>query len=144
MPINTLIQSRLCQTLRTRHTAFKPLDIKAWHHQGSQGPIVQMKHISHHLMFMFFDQPSIHTLFQAGCDFLFSHGTIATRINAQQFQNSMGCDGQQTDKRPGRTGQPSHWSRNKSCHGLWIKLANSFWHKFTKNNGCEGNGGHNQ
>ena len=56
---------------------FKPLDVAAWRHHGREGAVVQVKHVAHHLVLVFFDETRIHPLDQAGGDFFFRNSAAA-------------------------------------------------------------------
>ena len=132
------------ECLRRGQIRIQPFNLGPWHHQGGQGPVVQMKHIAHHLMLVRFNQAGVHALLQAGRYFL-DRDTAALRfIDAQQFQHALRAQGQQPDERFGQLRQPGHGPGNPARHAFRKHLADALGHQFAKNDGGEGDGRHHQ
>jgi hypothetical protein len=72
----------LLQAVGHRIGRIQPFHIRARHHQRGQRPIVKPKHVLHHLVLMLLDHARVDTLFEAGSDFFFGHGTRAGSVNA--------------------------------------------------------------
>ena len=121
---------------------FEPLNIAARRHHGSERTVVEVENVAHHLVFVFFDEPGIHTFDQTGRDFFFGHSAAAFAVDAHEFEHALRGQRKQFDKGPRYFGQPGHGARHQPGHGLGIELADALGHQFTKNNGGEGDEGH--
>ena len=63
------------------------MHIGARHHERGEWPVVELKHVLHHLVLMLLDDAGVNALLQAGRYFLFSHGAGGVSVYTQQLQN---------------------------------------------------------
>ena len=137
-------RGRQRQAVRHGIGAVEPLHVGARRHERGQGPLVQAKHVLHHLVLLLLDQAGVHAFFQAGRDFFFGHRTRGGGVNAQQLERARRGARKQLDKGFGRPGQPQHGPRHPAGHGFRVQLADALGHQLAKNNGGEGDHGHHQ
>jgi hypothetical protein len=93
------LDARKVQRLCHRKVSVHPTDVSARHHQRRQGPLVQAKHVLHHLAFMVFDQAGVQAFIEAGRDFFFSDSVVGLRVDAQQLEHALCGGGQQSHER---------------------------------------------
>jgi hypothetical protein len=73
-------------------------------------PVVQVKHVLHHLVLVLLDQAGIHAFFKAGGDFFFRHGAAGRVVDAQQLEGGLRADGQQPAQTAWRRWPPRSWA----------------------------------
>ena len=134
----------LVDSLGDSHRGIQPFNAGARQHDGGQQAVIKQEHVLHHLVLMFLDQSGIHALFQTGGNFFFGHGPASTVVNPKQFENGMGTEGQQPDKRLGTRSDPHHGTRYQPRHSFGVELPDALGHQFAEHNGDVGNGHHHK
>ena len=134
--------ARLVDSFGDSSRGIQPFNAGARQHDRREQAVIQQEDVLHHLVLMLLNQSGIHALLQTGGNFLFCHGPAGTVVNPKQFENGMGAEGQQPDKRLGPRSDPHHGTRHQARHGLGVKLTDALGHQFAEHNGDVGNGHH--
>ena len=114
------------------------------HHQRTDLPVIQPKHIAHHRVLVRLDHTGRRAFHQHGVDFFFRHGAAAGFFHSHQAKERAGRCGQQQYKRLGGHRQKVDGPRYQAGKRFGVRLPDALGHQFTDNDREVGDQHHHQ